>query len=261
MQSARFIDSTATILYYGNKPPWFNDAKHIRLDSETEKTDYSQVHVFTLQKDEWKDVPEITLPYIGVLKKTPAPPRHRLVAMAVFKEDYKFIPAYVNYHKELGVEHFYLYYMYKSGPISLPRYPNVTYVEWDYPKYDSDGRSWAKLTAVNDFLYWSKHFADYVLFSDLNEFIQVRPDLTSEKMCYGFKNRLVELETPINIYDSIKNKNLEIFDWASNFPRKSKCIVSTKQVEAMGIHQPNIPRFNSENTEVLGEFFHVSGRV
>ena len=256
MQSARFIDSTVTIMYYGTRPPYYG-GEHITLDNETEQADYSQVHIFRLQKDEWKDLDEVTLPYIGVVKKQPVQPRRRLVAMTMFKDDYRLIPGYVRYYKELGVEHFFMYYNKRMGSDPLPDLPDVTYIEWDYPYYNQEYGHWAQITAINDFLYWAKHFADYVLFNDLDEFIQVPLDLTGDKLCYGFTNRFVTLDDPSQTGD-IKNKKIKLFDWSNDFPRKSKCIVSTRQVVTMGVHQPNIPRYNEENTKILGEFFHVS---
>ena len=259
MLNARFVGSTVTILYYGTNPPYF-DGEHITLDSETEEADYSWVHIFRLQKDEWVDLDEVNIPYIGILKKTYVTPK-RLVAMTLFKEDYKMIPAYVKYYSELGVEHFYLYYNKRMGADPLPALDNVTYIEWDWPYKNQYENHWAQITAINDFLYWAKNFADYVLFNDLDEFIQVPLDLAGDKLCYGFNNRFVELDNPeqsVEVYDSIKNKNFKTFEWASEFPRRGKCIVSTKQVTTMGVHQPNIPRFNNENTKVLGEFYHVS---
>jgi hypothetical protein len=260
MQNARLVDSTITVMYYGSNPPYI-EGEHIRLDSETEDADYDNVHIFRIQKDEWKDLDEVTVPYIGTVRRAPSHPRRRLVAMTMFKDDYLLIPAYVKYYTELGVEHFYLYYNKRMGSDPLPELPEVTYTEWDYPYYTSCGSLWAQITAINDFLYWSKHFADYVLFNDLDEFIQVPLDLTCDKLCYGFNNRFVELDNPeqsVEVYDSIKNKNFKTFEWANEFPRRGKCIVSTKHVTTMGVHQPNIPRFNNENTKVLGEFYHVS---
>jgi hypothetical protein len=259
MLNARFVGSTVTILYYGTKPPYFGEGEHIVLDSETEDSDYSWTHIFRLQKAEWAELDEVNIPYIGTVKKTYVTPK-RLVAMTLFKDDYKMIPAYVKYYTELGVEHFYLYYNKRMGSDPLPELPEVTYIEWDYPYKNSHGHHWAQITAINDFLYWAKHFADYVLFNDLDEFIQVPLDLTGDKLCYGFTNRFVELDNPeqsIDTYDSIKNKNFKMFSWTHDFPVASKCIVSTKQVTTMGVHQTNIPRFNDDNTKILGEFYHV----
>lgn len=258
MQSVRFVNSTVTIMYYGSNPPLFG-GEHIRLDSETEDSDYSLVHIFRLQNDEWSELDEVNIPFIGKVKKTYMSQK-RLVAMTLFKEDFNMIPAYVKYYKELGVEHFFMYYNKRMGTDPLPELPEVTYIEWDWPYYNSHGHHWAQITAINDFLYWAKHFADYVLFNDLDEFIQVPLDLVDDKLCYGFLNRFIELENPeqsIETYDSIKNKKFRMFDWSNEFPRRSKCIVSASQTVAMGVHQPNIPRFNNENTKVLGEFYHV----
>lgn len=259
MQSARFIDSTVTIMYYGTDPPEYG-GEHITLDSETEKSDFSWTHIFRLQNDTWKDLTEVFVPHVGLVKKTYVTPR-RLVAMTLFKEDYRLIPAYMKHYTDLGVEHFFLYYNKPLGTDPLPKRENVTYIEWPYPYYNEHGHHWAQITAINDFLYWAKHCADYVLFNDLDEFIQVPLTLEGGKMCYAFNNRFIILENPvpsIQTADDIRDKKFQALEWANTFPRRSKCIVSTNDVKTMGVHQTNIPRCTDENTQILGEFYHVS---
>jgi len=261
----RFVDSTIIVTFYG----FIDDAcingqraEHIRLDSQTEDSDYSMTHIFRTSNDSWEILDEIPVFFnttpCGTIKKDKVK-RHRLVAMTLFKEDYKLIPAYVKYYTELGVEHFFLYYNKTFGSDPLPNIDNVTYIQWNYPYYNGKGAHCAQITSINNFLYWAKHFADYVLFNDMDEFIQVPLDL-GDKLCYGFINRFIVLDNPEQCEETcerIKNKNYKKLDWTNEYPRRSKCIVST-QIYAMGVHCPNIPRSTPENTTILGEFHHVT---
>jgi hypothetical protein len=187
-----------------------------------------------------------------MVKKTHTPSeKNKLVAMTLFKDDVKLIPAYLKYYSELGVEHFYFYY---NGPdiqtMNFPVYDNVTYIEWKYPY-----ALFAQHGAINDFLFWSKHMSEYVLYNDLDEFIYWKYNdntllefIDSTKyLCYTFrnwftalKNRRYKIEPDITNYDMIKNEQFELYSQFSDINHRCKCIVSTKII-AMSVHAVKTP--------------------
>lgn len=179
-----------------------------------------------------------------------------MVAMTMFKNDTELIHSYVTYYTRMGVDHFYMYYNDVKPIQSLPQYPNVTYIQWNYPYY-VDNHHHAQIGAITDFLYWSKHFAKYVLYNDMDEYIFWKgpSDLTLKQFvlnnkfpCYGFLNCFVylkaknaEIEPCDNLYKFIEDgdfvRTTRIYEWE----RRSKCIVDPKHYDAVGVHKTISP--------------------
>ena len=173
-----------------------------------------------------------------------------LVAMTLFRGDEFFINAYVNHHRQLGVERFYLYYNGETLPSSLPKLEGVIYCTWPYD-YMVENMHYAQLGAMTDMLYRAKHFAEYVLFNDLDEFVvwNSKTPLREFIVCnksdvYGFLNNFVLLND--TMIDTFIERKAYTKSYALPFGRRSKCIVRSSALSIMGVHKP----MNMDNLDV-----------
>ena len=176
--------------------------------------------------------------------EAPKPRKYKLVAMTLFKDDINLIEPYVRHHRKLGVEHFYLYYNGVGAIEKLPVFVDVTYMSWPHV-YRFNGLHVAQLGAMTDMLAMAKHVAEYVLFSDLDEYLVWRPRhvtlcdfiaLNGFKV-YAFLNNFILLEDPsrigLQIDEGRYKKTLQM-----EFGKRSKCIVKASSINVMGVHKP-----------------------
>ena len=181
-----------------------------------------------------------------------------LVAMTLFKDDESLISSYVEHHRTLGVQRFFMYYNGTKDIDSLPQMPDVVYVPWRYPYMISSnkiGMHYAQIGAMTDFLHNAKHFSKYVLYNDLDEFISwsnadvslAQYVIDNDESCYGFRNLFVTLPDEHNfpsdrlhvfIREGRFTKSEKIWD----FGERSKCIVKAADVDSMGVHKVISPR-------------------
>lgn len=263
----RFLNEQIIVIAYGpheSENIYINNVKAEHVQCEVEY--FNWTHVYTASNNEWKNLDNIDVfiddKFIKNVKKTYTE-NHNLVAMTLFKEDSKLIQGYVNYYKKLGVEKFFMYYNKKIGVEKLPEIENVIYIEWDYPYRNEYGNCFAQLTAINDFLYWSKHFSKFVLFNDLDEYIDEYfiNKLDDEHICFAFKNQFIELydtKQDDNIYNKIKNNDFRLLNNLFDFPHRSKCVVNPKKVITMGVHELDKQRLDTKITKIIGKFYHVN---
>lgn len=233
-----------------------------KFDSTTHNDIYCTFCVFTSRNRQWasKSTLNFILMINGIEKVLSAqkseisPTKQSLVAMTMFKDDASLIASYVVYYKKMGVDHFYMYYN-DVKPISLlPQFQGVTYIQWNYPYYIGT-HHYAQIGAITDFLYWSRHFTDYVIFNDLDEYIFWKgPHLTLKQFilnnqfaCYGFLSNFVYMRNrhtdvdPENMYDLIENGQFEETTLIYPYGKRSKCIIDPKQIDAMGVHKHIVP--------------------
>ena len=176
--------------------------------------------------------------------EAPKPRKYKLVAMTLFKDDINLIEPYVRHHRKLGVEHFYLYYNGVEPLAKLPVFDDVTYMPWPHV-YRFNGLHVAQLGAMTDMLAMAKHVAEYVLFSDLDEYLIWRARVSlcdfiaSNDMfsVYAFLNNFILLEDPsrigLQIDEGRYKKTLQM-----EFGKRSKCIVKASLTNVMGVHKP-----------------------
>lgn len=236
---------------------------------------HDYLRVLTVQNSDWSILQQIYVPeWDMTLQKLPINQRYKLVAMTLFQGDHYLIPAYVAYyHQKFGVEHFFLYYNGVLDTVTLPPLDLVTYVEWNHPYYIDDhvqyNRHCAQFGALNDFLHMAKHFVDYVLFNDLDEYIfWNRNDCSlsefiyaQSKICYAFQMQYVALYDNTAYDDSVKMAKAIESKQFQVFPREyplspvgahgGKCIVSVKDVHMMCVHNVNNPHY----MDILGDTF------
>lgn len=267
----RFINEQIIVITYEPheiENIYINDVKAEHVQCEHVYSNWT--HIYTASSNEWKKLDNIDVfidgKFIKNVKKT-FTENHNLVAMTLFKEDSKLIQGYVNYYKKLGVEKFFMYYNKKLGVEKLPEIENVIYIEWDYPYRKEDGNEngycFAQPTAINDFLYWSKHFSKFVLFNDLDEYIDEYfiNKLDDEHICFAFENQFIELydtKQDDNIYNKIKNNEFRLLNNLFDFPVRSKCVVVPKKVITMGVHELDKQHLDTGITKIIGKFYHVN---
>ena len=270
MHYIRFVNDKIHVLLYGEhkEDVYINSrlAKHINAVYDEDGDERKKwTHIFIASDPLWLNLQDIDVEmngkFLGNVKKTIVGARKRLVAMTmVALYDIPLIPAYVEYNSRLGVEHFYIYINDSITNVQLPELEHVSYIEWKYPYYNENKIHCAQMMAITDFLYFAKHISDYILYTDVDEFIEsTRIDLSNNKICYVFLNKFVQLNNVVPFLESIdpiikKNftEDSEIFEYKC----RSKCIVSSS-ISNMNIHYMYDPPSDSENTEIVGNFFHV----
>ena len=173
-------------------------------------------------------------------------PDTTLVATTMFKDDGYLIKDYVAHYQKLGVEHFYLYCNGDQGD-NYPVMNCITYIKWPF-SYAYDGRHYAQAGAIMDMLLRSKRSTTYVMFVDLDEYIQWTPKhitmkdfiVRNEFDVYAVLNNFVRIKDPScgsSPADQIQQRAFtETFSLP--FPSRSKCIVRPESVRYMGIHKP-----------------------
>jgi hypothetical protein len=166
-----------------------------------------------------------------------------LVAMTLFKYDAHLIPTYVEHYKKLGVVHFWLYYNDDISKMAeLPKIDGVTYVPWPYP-YKVKGMHHAQSGAMTDMLHFSRRFAKYVLFNDLDEYIIWRPKNVTFKDfivnsgfdTYGILNNFTFFHDAI---DKALEHGKYTRTFQMEFTHRSKMIVNPSKHNFLGIHKP-----------------------
>lgn len=250
-------DSPLDIVLINNKI-----AKVRKMDKSVHNDIYSTFIVITSTNPQWKkeSTLKFTLSINGVERdytaKKSITQKMDIVAMTMFKNDVELINSYVTYYKKMGVDHFYMYYNDVKPIQSLYQHPNITYIQWNYPYYVGD-KHYAQIGALTDFLYWSKHFAKYVLFNDMDEYIFWKgpTNLTLKQFvlknkfpCYGFlnnfvyiKNKDTEIEACECLNEYIDNneftKTSKVYNWGA----RSKFIIDPNQYDAIGVHKIIVP--------------------
>ena len=237
-----------------------------KFDKPVHQDIYSTFYAITAKNPEWRNANELSfvMSINGLrkefhVKKTPVK-KQGLVAMTMFKDDIEMISSYIHYYRKMGVEHFYLYYNDVHSVSSLPRFPDVTFIQWNYPYYNRDNENthYAQVGALTDFLYWSKHFAKYVLFNDLDEYIFWKgpPDVTLKQFVlqnrfdvYGFQNNFIYLKnkgTEVvpdeHMYRMIENDEFVRTHLVYEFGKRSKCIVNPNAISCIGVHKTILPK-------------------
>ncbi|MFI5343633.1 MAG: glycosyltransferase family 92 protein [Chlamydiales bacterium] len=113
--------------------------------------------------------------YAGVAARA-AEYKHQLAVCAIFQNEAPYLKEWIEYHKLLGVEHFYLYNNLSQDnytTILKPYMKNgeVDLIEWNYPSEDIQEWNNIQCHAYNDALVKTRGTAKWVAFIDLDEFL------------------------------------------------------------------------------------------
>ena len=186
---------------------------------------------------------------------------NNIISTTLFKDDFLLIPLYYNYYKKLGIKYFYFYY---NGIISDDIYNicnknDITLIEWNFQYWNSSNcyyKHHAQLGQMNHALYYfAKNNHQYVLFNDLDEYIDLKKklfkDIINKNLEFQFKCILCEDNTknyiptdyPENFYCATPNK----------LPIKSKWLYDSDNVLYLGIH--NGTKFINNNYKINKNYF------
>lgn len=237
----KWISSIDEIYINGNKPKSITS-----ITKERHNDSYNDLVV--IEDDiETEDVKLIINNRMKTIKmeKLEVNTKYDIVAMTMFKDDVALIEGWVKYHKNLGVERFFLYYNGDKPIETLPVFEEVTYIQWPYP-YHVDQRHYAQFGAMTDMIYQARQFTKYVLFSDLDEYISWRPKHINFKdfimknnfAVYGFLNNFVTVDEPAMdiMTQIITNKFAKTYEMP--YGTRSKNIVDIHKLDGMGVHKP-----------------------
>ena len=209
-------------------------------------------------------------------------PKEEIYAMTLFKDDYMLLKKYLEYYSNLGVNCFLLYYNSKITEnfineiniINQSKYKLII-TEWNYDYWyyldemKKEKHHHAQVNAINDSLYILKHFSNYILYNDLDEYIK--------------------LEQPYNTLRDLinQNKNIDIFEFKCLFCKmgeslikyrnfyfeydeskiikgnfwtkyREKNLIKSEQIDLMGVHEP-VYIHCKENLEkkYISYFYHI----
>jgi hypothetical protein len=204
---------------------------------------------------------------------------HKICAMTLFKDDYLLLKRYLKYYSNLGIEIFYLYYNKKIDYLfveeisKLNENNNVIYlVEWDYiywwkEKDELNKYHHAQLMAINDSLYILKNYCEYLLYNDLDEYIDNNfinfnklIDNNKSTDIFIFKNRFCKMGNDLIKYKDFDYKfNLNNIVQGNYYPEyREKNLIKLNSINVMGVHK-YFKKFHKDllNELIVSQFFHI----
>lgn len=202
---------------------------------------------------------------------------HKFSAMTLFKDDFHLLKTYLKYYQNLGINIFYLYYNKKIDHIlvdeinKLNNSNSIIYlIEWDYIYWWKDLSNskyhHAQLMAINDALNILKIYGNYILFNDLDEYIDNNfitfDNLVQENTdidIFVFKNRFCKMNNTLLKYKEFDdNFNLKNIIEGNYYPEfREKNLVKSNNINVMGVHKvfKNFSNIQLKD-KVVSQFFH-----
>jgi hypothetical protein len=203
-------------------------------------------------------------------------PSYTFSCMTLFKDDYPLLKKWISYYSDKGIEYFHLYYNGKITEtfqkniqeLKLFEYPvTIQITEWNYEywRYYNDGKHHhAQTMAMNHALHQLKNSSTYLLYVDLDEYIQCdsmsnvvqsHPDID----VYVFHNRFCKMG----------HENVSYHDFYSSYDAsqiilgnywdtmREKLLVRVDSIEVMGVHEVYADYSAKEiQHHHCGEFYH-----
>jgi len=116
-----------------------------------------------------------------------------LAVCAIFQDDSRYIPEWIEFHESRGVQHFYLYNNLSSDNYMqhLSHYVNdglVTLIEWPYHSVDSVSWNTVQCNAYMDCINKTKTTCKWVAFLDTDEFLFSPKVQNLREMLWYFRN-------------------------------------------------------------------------
>ena len=203
---------------------------------------------------------------------------HKISAMTLFKDDYQLLKQYLKYYHQLGIEVFYLYYNNKIDYLlveeiaKLNEHNLIIYlVEWDYVYWWKDRDvtvkyHHAQLMAITDSINILKNYSEYVLYNDLDEYIE-NTFVNFNKLIennnnidvFIFKNRFSKMGNELIKYKDFYHKfNLDNIILGNYYDEyREKNLIKLNSVKVMGVHK-YFKKYQNEqlNELVVSQFYH-----
>jgi hypothetical protein len=202
---------------------------------------------------------------------------HNFASMTLFKDDYFLLKTYLKYYEKLGINIFFLYYNQKIDHIlvdeiiKLNESNSIIYIiEWDYIYWWKDISNskyhHAQLMAINDALNILKIYGNYILFNDLDEYIDnnfvnfdklIQENLNND--IFIFKNRFCKMGNDLIKYKDFDSKfNLNNIIEGNYYPEfREKNLIKSSNINVMGVHKI-FNKFSQKNlkNKIISQFFH-----
>lgn len=183
-------------------------------------------------------------------------PKKNIYSMTLFKDDYQLLKKYMEYYSNMGVDCFIFYYndiidekfLNEINIINQSKY-QIILIEWNYKYWWEDSQlpkhHHAQTMAMNDALYILKHFANYILFNDLDEYIT--NDINIKKLVetntnidiFVFKCQFCKMGNDIikysNFYFEYNEKNIIKGNFWNKYREKN--LIKSNSIKIMGIHE------------------------
>jgi hypothetical protein len=268
---------------------------------------WENISIFTCRGDSLLSVDEVEIEvrYRLLVERFIVPryyePPCKLAMMTLFWPDKKLLPGFLAHYVKLGVERFYLYANKKLTPedrreltgLAKGYEDNVHFVQFEHSYYSDSqlpSRHYGQMMAINDFLYWSHDFAQFILLTDLDEFLYLSAPLKLKpQTCYSFYSCVARYTTPIKfegmvaalssplavakVEDGRRCKSLFSPATVAVSGQKMKALKDPPRVEgivpphlipATGVHRPKTIIESATDTFVsrsVGYLCHVSNYV
>jgi hypothetical protein len=279
----RFIDSEIILTgaVYLNSPIEFGDIRFFVNNIETkfeiiEKRRYEPSIVCKVSNEEWKKLQTLTLRifyekqlYTIILDKEEFKSSN-LTAMTLFKNDYELLNLYIEYYTKLGINTFFLYYndILDQEKFKFLEHINVEIhiTEWNYKYWIHPTMlgHHAQVMALTDGLNTIKHFSNWCLFNDLDEYVFIENtdfndliDKNPEVNHFDFLAYWSKIGNDIIYYREAYNefKKKEIIKSKNHCGNSHhKSLVKVNDVLIMGVHFPIFK--NISKTITLSGMYH-----
>jgi len=203
---------------------------------------------------------------------------HKMSAMTLFKDDYNLLERYLKYYSNLGIEVFYLYYNKKIDNSFIEEVNKLNannviiyLIEWNYIYWWKDNEidkkyHHSQLMAINDALNVLKNYTEYILYNDLDEYINCNfenfnklIDLNKDIDLFIFKNqfcKMTDKSISFKTFDKIFDLNNIIKgNYYDEF--REKTFIKCKNIKVMGVHKC-FKKFSKINLKelIVSNFYH-----
>jgi hypothetical protein len=153
-----------------------------------------------------------------------------LTAATLLYDDYHLLPLWYKYYKQLGVEHFYLYYNGSKLPADIFQADDITYIIWNIKYWTGDAvwRHHAQPLQMNHALWKYGCETEYMIFADLDEYMIITDALEPHDRIMFNSHWAMSTST-------FRSLNRVYYD-KTGIPERNKCIYRTSSVKHVPIH-------------------------
>ena len=118
--------------------------------------------------------------------------QYELSIAAIFQDDARFLEEWIDYHRHVGVEHFYLFNNRSQDNYMavLQKYINadvVTLVDWPYEYYTAEQWNWVQSESYEEALRMTRGVSRWLALIDTDEFIVPVKRKTIPKVLKDYK--------------------------------------------------------------------------
>lgn len=120
--------------------------------------------------------------------------KFNIVICACARDENDYIIEWIEYHRMIGVEHFYIYDHLSKEPLQMliGDFKDVTLIEWKEEEYHAHLHFFgtAQYRMYNDYFTQYSNDTKWVAYIDLDEFIVLKKHQTIQQFLLGFDNHI-----------------------------------------------------------------------